>query len=152
MSARTPTSTPGPPDPFVFLVDTNVVSEARKGTRVNPGVRDFFTRTDPAALYLAAPTIGELRRGVEILRLRGDGPQAKALEAWLNLIVTDYSDRILAFDTDCAQVWGRLMAPNPHHPIDKQIAAIALIHGLEVVTRNTEDFVGTGAVVSDPFV
>ena len=51
--------------------------------------------------------------------------QAKALEAWLNLIVTDYSDRILAFDTDCAQVWGRLMAPNPHHPIDKQIAAIA---------------------------
>lgn len=136
----------------MFLVDTNVVSEARKGQRANPGVRKFFTHADPAELYLAVQTVGELRRGVDMLRLRGDGTQAERLESWLALIIEDYGDRLLTFDADCAQVWGRLMVPSPHHPIDKQIAAIALIHGLTVVTRNAGDFFGTGAAVNNPFV
>ena len=32
------------------------------------------------------------------------------------------------------------MSPNHQHAIDKQIAAIALIYDLKVVTRNLEDF------------
>lgn len=136
----------------MYLVDTNVISEARKGARANPGVQKFFQATDAADLYLSAQTIGEIRRGLENIRHRGDLPQAKKLEKWLALVVADYSDRILTFDEECAQVWGRLMSPHPEHPIDKQIAAIALIHDLTVITRNVDDFRGTGVGLNNPFV
>jgi toxin FitB len=66
--------------------------------------------------------------------------------------VDDYADRILGFDEACAQVWGRLMSPHPAHSIDKQIAAIALIHDLAVVTRKVDDFRGTGVALKNPFV
>lgn len=136
----------------MYLVDTNVVSEARKGKQANPGVRKFFQATDAAELYLSAQTIGEIRRGLENIRHRGDLPQARKLERWLDLLVADYADRILSFDEACAQVWGRLMSPHHQHPIDKQIAAIALIHDLTVVTRNVDDFRGTGVALKNPFV
>jgi len=136
----------------VFLVDTNVISEARKGKRANPGVQEFFQSSDPADLYLAVQTIGEIRRGLENLRHREDLAQAGQLENWLDLVVTDYADRILGFDGECAQLWGCLMSPNQQHPIDKQIAAVALIHDLTVVTRNGDDFRGTGVRLRNPFV
>ena len=136
----------------MYLVDTNVISEARKGKVANIGVQRFFKTTDAADLYLSAQTIGEIRRGLENLRYRGDLPQAKKLEKWLTLVVTNYDDRILTFDEECAQVWGRLMSPHHQHPIDKQIAAIALIHDLIVVTRNVDDFRGTGVGLNNPFL
>ena len=126
----------------------------RPGTRAkaNSGVQKFFKTIDAADLYLAAQTIGEIRRGLENIRHRGDLPQAKRLEKWLDLVAADYVDRVLSFDEECAQVWGRLMSPNHQHPIDKQIAAIALIYDLKVVTRNLEDFQGTGVELVNPFV
>ncbi|OGA32612.1 MAG: recombinase [Betaproteobacteria bacterium RIFCSPLOWO2_12_FULL_64_23] len=135
----------------MYLVDTNVVSDARKGKRANPGVQKFFQTIDAADLYLSVQTIGEIRRGLENIRHRGDMPQAKKLEKWLDLVTADYADRILSFDEECAQVWGRLMSPHHEHPIDKQIAAIALIHDMIVVTRNVDDFRGTGARINNPF-
>lgn len=135
----------------MYLVDTNVISEARKGRKANPGVQRFFQAIEAEDLYLSVQTIGEIRRGLENIRHRGDLPQAKKLEAWLDLVVTNYADRILRFDEECAQVWGRLMSPRHQHPIDKQIAAIALIHDLTVVTRNVDDFRGTGTKTSNPF-
>jgi len=136
----------------VYLVDTNVISEARKGAKSNPGVQKFFQTTGAADIYLSAQTIGEIRRGLENIRHRGDLPQARKLEKWLDLVAADYADRILSFDEECDQVWGRLMSPHLQHPIDKQIAAIALIHDLTVVTRNVEDFRGTGVGLINPFV
>ena len=135
----------------MYLVDTNVISDARKGKGANPGVREFFQKIDAADIYLSVQTIGEIRRGLENIRRRGDMPQAKKLEKWLDLVVADYADRILSFDGECAQVWGGLMSPHHEHPIDKQIAAIALIHDLIVVTRNVDDFRGTGARINNPF-
>ena len=135
----------------MYLVDTNVISEARKGPKTNAGVRKFFKTTDATGLYLSAQTIGEIRRGLENIRHRGDLPQARRLEKWLDLVTNDYADRILSFDEECAQVWGRLMSLNNQHSIDKQIAAIALIHDLAVVTRNVEDFRGTGVRLVNPF-
>jgi toxin FitB len=135
----------------VYLVDTNVISEARKGRRANPGIRRFWHDVDPTAIYLPVQVIGEIRCGVDSIRLRGDADQAVALEKWLDLVVSDHADRILGFDAECAQVWGRLMSPNRQHAIDKQIAAIALIYGLTVVTGNIVDFLGTGAALHNPF-
>ena len=135
----------------MYLIDTNVISEARKGKKANLGVRKFFQMIEAEELYLSVQTIGEIRRGLENIRHRGDLPQAKKLEKWLDLVVTNYDDRILSFDEECAQVWGRLMSPHHEHPIDKQIAAIALIHDLTVVTRNVNDFRGTGVSLNNPF-
>lgn len=135
----------------MYLIDTNVVSELRKGARADIGVSAFFAALDPQHIHLAVQTIGELRRGLENVRGRGDHAQADRLESWLDDITSGYAERLLGFDLDCAQVWGKLMSPNPQHPIDKQIAAIALIHDLTVVTRNTADFASTGARLLNPF-
>ncbi len=134
----------------MFLVDTNVISEARKGRNADPGVLHFF-KNPPGEFYLASQVIGELRQGVERLRGRGDEPQAKLLEAWLSAVVAGYRSRILDFDVECAQLWGALMGRHPHHPIGKQIAAVALLHDLVVVTRNVDDFAGTGVETLNPF-
>lgn len=135
----------------MYLLDTNVISELRKGARTNPGVAAFFATLNSDDIYLAVQTIGEIRRGVENIRRRGDRPQAERLEAWLDVVVSNHAMRILGFDLECSQVWGTLMSPNPQHPIDKQIAAIALIYDLTVVTRNTSDFETTGARLLNPF-
>jgi predicted nucleic acid-binding protein len=137
----------------MYLIDTNVISEARKGQRANAGVQSFFleaSRQD-LLLFLSAITIGELRRGVDLIGHRGDQTQADSLEAWLALLLQDYGDRVLPLDSDAAQLWGHLRVPHPEHVLDKQIAAIALLHDLTVVTRNTADFIPTGVPVINPF-
>lgn len=135
----------------MYLLDTNVISEIRKGKKANLGVRRFFEKADSDSAFLSVLTIGEIRRGVTMLTYRGDLKQADLLESWLTSLVSEFEDRILVFDEECAQVWGKLMCPHNQHPIDKQIAAIALIHGLDVVTRNENDFAGTGIRVINPF-
>ena len=137
----------------MYLIDTNVVSEARKGDNANRGVvailKELAESGDLA--FLASITVGELRRGVELIRRRGDADQAERLEAWLGHVVDAYSERVLPFDADAAQVWGRLRIPDPDHAIDKQIAAIALVNGLTLVTRNVVDFEGVGVRLQNPF-
>ena len=138
----------------MYLIDTNVISEARKGLRAHRGVRKFFeeARATDASLALSVVTVGELRSGVERSRARGDLPQAEQLERWLmDEVVPAFSERILPVTAEVAQVWGMLRARNPHHAIDKLIAATALLYDLTVVTRNTRDFAGTGVRVLDPF-
>ena len=116
-------------------------------------MQDFWAAAarDNTLLFLAAVTIGELRRGVELIRHRGDQPQAQLLEQWLAEVLQTYGDRVLDLDGDAAQIWGRLRVPNPHNAIDKQIAAIALLHDLTVVTRNIDDFAGCGVRRLNPF-
>jgi len=137
----------------VFLVDTDVISEARKGDKANAGVREFFGNAsrNNIALFLSAITIGELRQGVENIRHRGDSAQAARLERWLDRLTVDYTDAILPFDQETAQIWGKLRAPHPENPLDKQIAATALIHDLTVVTRNTDHYEPTGVKIVNPF-
>lgn len=137
----------------MYLVDTNVISEVRKRDRADKGVVAFFRKAahDDVDLYLSVVTIGELRRGVEIIRHRGDVPQATRLEKWLDGVLLEFGRNILSVDEDVGQLWGRLRVPHAEHALDKMIAATALIHGLTVVTRNVDDFSGTGARVMNPF-
>lgn len=137
----------------MYLVDTNVISEARKKSNANEGVRTFFKQVieDDTRMYLSVVTIGELRRGVELIRYRGDVRQANQLENWLAALLTEHPDQILDINQDIAQLWGRLRAPHPENILDKQIAATALIYELTVVTRNHKDFVKTGVRVLNPF-
>lgn len=137
----------------MYLVDTNVVSEIRKEERANKGVRDFFRQAvkEEAGLYMSVVTAGELRRGVELIRHRGDHPQAAALETWLTSLLEEFAHNILPIDDDAGQLWGRLRVPHPEHALDKLIAATALIHDLTVVTRNVNDFAQTGVKLVNPF-
>ena len=137
----------------MYLIDTDVISELRKKDQANPGVVDFFKEVSSrdTPIYLAAVTIGELRGGVELIRYRGDTRQAQTLERWLSRLLADYRDNVLSFDEDVAQVWGRLRVPHPENPLDKQIAATALIHDLVLVTRNVKHFAVTGVNLINPF-
>jgi len=137
----------------VYLIDTNVISEARKKSRANPGVIGFLAQVsrENQATYLSSITIGELRRGLELMQHRGDADQSLTLQKWLDILINQYRGNILDFDLDAAQVWGRLRVPNPENELDKQIAAIALVHDLIVVTRNVNDFTSTGVKLFNPF-
>ena len=81
-----------------------------------------------------------------------DVQQAQLLEAWLAAVLADYGSHLLTFDSEAAQVWGRLRVTRAEHELDKQIAAIALVNDLTVVTRNTADFEGTGVKVMNPLL
>jgi len=137
----------------MYLFDTNVISEIRKGSRTNFGVKKFFQQiqADEIEIFLSVITIGELRRGIEIIRHRGDTQQAQLLENWFDQIVGQYFNHILEINTDICQLWGKIRAPNPHHALDKLIAATAIVYDLTVVTRNTKDFAGSGVKLLNPF-
>jgi predicted nucleic acid-binding protein len=138
----------------MYLIDTNVISELRKKRNADAGVRDFFTNISrgKSPLFISAITIGELRRGIEMIRYRGDTRQAGRLETWLESIIDTYHDHILDFTATEAQVWGRLRTPHYENAIDKQIAATALTYDLTLVTRNTSDFDNTGVSLLNPFM
>jgi predicted nucleic acid-binding protein len=137
----------------MYLIDTDVISESRKGSKADPHVRRFLQSLaqSEAPHYLSVITLGELRRGVELLKHRKDLKQANRLEVWLDSITLEYSEHILDFGPEEAQVWGRLRVPQPENAIDKQIAATALTHGLTLVTRNTAHFSGLGVEIVNPF-
>lgn len=137
----------------MYLIDTDVVSEARKRSGANPGVRAFLKRAADGrhSLFLSVITVGELRRGVEQIRHRGSLHQAGQLENWLEYVLDEYADQILGICPDIAQLWGAIQLPNTHSVLDRQIAATARIHDLTLVTRKERDFNGSGVPVFNPF-
>jgi predicted nucleic acid-binding protein len=133
-----------------FLIDTNILSELRKGTRANANVRRWFDGLDDHALYLSVLVSGEIRRGIESMRKR-DSRAAAALEAWLDNVIRAYSDRVLPVDAAVADEWGRLDARGTLPVIDGLLAATARVHDLTLVTRNVRDVARTGVDLLDPF-
>jgi predicted nucleic acid-binding protein len=137
----------------MYLLDTNIISEQRKNNRANKGVISFFklAKLESKQTYISVITIGELRRGVNLIRHRGDNTQAETLEKWLQNLLENYAENILDFSSNEAQVWGHLRVPHPENALDKQIASTALTHGLTLVTRNVKDFIGCGVELLNPF-
>ena len=133
-----------------YLVDTNVISELRKGQRCNPGVASWFAEVAAGDIYLSALTVGEIRKGIESIRRR-DEDRAQTLDAWLGELLESHTDRILPVDEVIAEVWGRFNVPDPLPVLDSLLAATASVHGLTLVTRNLKDVERTGVDCLNPF-
>ena len=134
-----------------YLVDTNVISELRKGDRANAGVVAWFSRLEAGDIYLSVVTIGEIRKGIESIRSRNDLRAAASLDRWLTTLTEAHSARILPIDQRTAEVWGRLNVPDPLPVIDGLLAATAIVHGLSVATRNLRDIERSGVDCLNPF-
>lgn len=133
-----------------FLLDTNVVSELRKGDRADEHLRRWFTENDASAFWLSTLVVAELRRGVELIDRR-DAVAGSALRAWLDSIVEDFRDEILPVTLAIGQRWARLSEPDPLPVIDGLVAATAIEHDLTLVTRNVDDIARTGVSFVSPF-
>lgn len=133
-----------------YLIDTNVLSEVRKGSRCDPNVRVWWTSTVQSEKFVSVLTIGEIRKGIERLRRR-DFRSTTVLETWLADIVDEHADRILAISLDIAEEWARLNAGDPLPIIDSLIAATAKVHALTLVTRNISDMARTAVDALNPW-
>lgn len=133
-----------------YLIDTNIISEVRKGSRCDTNVAKWYASIADDDLFLSALVLGEIRRGVELARPR-DSRKAAALERWLGEVEAAFAGRVLGIDNTVADQWGRMSAIRPIPVIDGLLAATALANGLTLVTRNDRDVAGLGAAVLNPF-
>ena len=133
-----------------YLLDTNVVSELRKGQRCDMNVRAWFSPIPEEELFVSVLTIGEIRKGIESTRLR-DQATARVLDRWLRQLVLSYKDRILLIDQEVAERWGEMNVPDPLPVMDGLIAATARVHELTVATRNAKDMARAGVPFVNPF-
>ena len=133
-----------------YLIDTNIISEVRKGARCDANVAAWYDSIDEASLYLSVLVLGEVRKGVERARAR-DAARARALDKWLSAVREAFGGRILAVDEAVAEEWGRMSAKRPVSTVDGLLAATAKVHNLTLATRNTADVADLGAQFVNPF-
>jgi predicted nucleic acid-binding protein len=133
-----------------YLLDTNVVSELRK-KEPDPHVVRWFEAVESADLYISVLVVGEIRKGIERLRRRGDNRQASTLDRWLGELKDEFGNRLVSVSTAIAERWGTLSAGQPLTVVDGLLAATAIEHGLTLVTREHDALTTTGAVLLDPW-
>jgi toxin FitB len=133
-----------------FLIDTNVISEIRKGARCDPKVAAWYATVEDSDLFLSALVLGEIRRGIELARPR-DPAKADALQTWLESVVAAFGDRVISVDVAVSDEWGRMSAMRPIPVIDGLLGATAKVHDLTLVTRNDSDIRGLGVRALNPF-
>lgn len=133
-----------------YLIDTNVISELRKGDRADPNVTSWFAGLADEEVFLSALTLGEIRRGIENVRRR-DPKSAVALERWLGRVADQHGDRVIPIDRSIAEEWGRMNVPDPLPVVDGLLAATARVLGLTLATRNTADIERSGVSCTNPF-
>ena len=131
----------------MYLVDTNVLSEAR---RSSTEARRWLRSVDPETVFLSVVTLGEIMKGIA-LKQRSDPRAAASLTQWLERMRGDHADRILPIDDRVALEWGRLAAARPRGMADALIAATAAVHQKIIVTRNAADFEDTRLPVINPW-
>jgi predicted nucleic acid-binding protein len=133
-----------------YLLDTNIISEVRKGERCDPKVSAWYASIADEDLFLSTLVLGEIRQGVELARRR-DPHKAAVLERWLGQVEAAFGTRVLAVDNAVADQWGRMSAVRPIPVIDGLLAATAVINRLTLVTRNDRQITGLGATILNPF-
>lgn len=133
-----------------YLIDTNIISEVRKGDGGNADFVTWWDSVDDSEIYLSVLVLGEIRKGIERARPK-DPAQANALETWLAAVTRSYADRILPVDQAVADEWGRMSARRPVSTVDALLAATAKTHRMTFVTRNVSDVADLGAPYFNPF-
>jgi predicted nucleic acid-binding protein len=135
-----------------YLLDTNVVSELRKGDRGNLGLAEWYRQRDKRELFLSVITLAEIRRGIALLRRR-DPLQAAILDRWCETLQREFSraGHLLPLDPPEAAAWGELMSLRTLPILDAFLAATARTHQLTLVTRNEADFAGLPVDLENPF-
>jgi predicted nucleic acid-binding protein len=133
-----------------YLIDTNVISEVRKGERCDANVSAWYASISGEDLFLSTLVLGEIRKGVELVRPR-DAEKATALERWLRQVEAAFDGRVLAVDSAVSDLWGRMSAVRSIPVVDGLLAATAMVNGLTLVTRSDRDVAGLGAAVLNPF-
>jgi len=135
-----------------YLLDTNVVSELRKGARADTRLMAWFDRRNRRELFVSAITLAELRRGIALIARR-DAVQGDALRRWCDRLQRDFgrTGRLLPIRAAEAAAWGELMALRPLPVLDGFLAATAQYHSLTLAARNVVDFAGLPVLVENPF-
>lgn len=132
----------------MYLLDTNVVSELRR-PRPHQSVLSWIQDIPADQLHLSSVTIGEIQTGIEITREQ-DPDKADEIEAWLEQVIGAYE--VLPVDAAAFREWARLMHRQADNLLqDALIAAVAIVHRLTVVTRNTRDFEQLKVPLLNPF-
>jgi predicted nucleic acid-binding protein len=133
-----------------YLLDTNVLSELRKGTKAHLSVRKWWAQTDGMDICVSVMALGEVRQGVE--RLRNRNPEkAREIERWLLTIPKTMGTRMLGVNHQVADAWGRMGVRRTLPLVDSLLAATAIAHDLTLVTRNIKDIKDTGVRYLNPF-
>jgi len=132
------------------LVDTNVISELKRGRNAHPAVTAWSAALPPEQIFTSVVVLGEIRRGIKLIARR-DRLQADILERWYVDMRQQIGDRVLAVDEAVMMAWSKISVPNMLPAYDGLIAATALVHGMTVATRNTADYSRVGVEVIDPW-
>lgn len=133
-----------------YLVDTNVISEVRKGNRGNSRVISWWNSIQTSQIYLSVLTLGELQRGVLALRQKNK-TQAQHLENWIVGLNRNFASRLVSIDKDAAMIWARISGLRTFPLIDSLMAASAISRKMTFVTRNTGDIKDCGVLYLNPF-
>jgi predicted nucleic acid-binding protein len=133
-----------------YLIDTNIISEVRKGEQCDTNVARWYASLGNADIYLSVSVLGEVRKGIEGVR-RNSPERARVLEFWLATLRERFTDRILPVNQMVADEWGRMSAIRSVPSLDALLAATAKVNQMTFATRNVADVAGLGADVINPF-
>lgn len=134
----------------MYILDTNVVSELRKGDRADRNVVKWAQSVDAGTLFISPITVMEIEIG--ILRLNKDKAQQEIFRKWFEeQVLMTFSERIIPIDHKVARACAQLHIPDCKSDRDALIAATGIAHQMTVVTRNIQDFNGTGVKLLNPW-
>lgn len=136
----------------MILLDTCVISELAKPSP-DLAVGKWLERTPDEDLRISVLTLGEIRKGVELLER---GARRDRYGQWLDGLMLTFADRVVPVDGAVALRWGVITAEarragRVRPAVDSLLAATAVCHGMTLATRNVADFEGTGALLLDPW-
>lgn len=125
--------------PDGWLLDTNIISATFGNKRADARIVRFLQTLPDARLHLSILTVGELRKGIELLTPTDQ--RRHTFEVKVEELEVRWADRILMVDGAVAHRWGELTAHyerrgQPMPAIDGLIAATAEVHNLVLVSHD----------------